>query len=285
MPRLTINTLVADMNHVIDGNGGWDETIAKFFERSIGEVVSSRLNPEDNRPGTLRMSNLGSPCERKLWYTVNQSDAAEPLRPATKLKFLYGDMLEALILGLVSASGHNLHGTQDTLYIGGIKGHRDGVIDGITVDVKSASGYGFKKFKEGGLREDDPFGYLSQLSSYVYAGHRDTPELVHPTIGAFLVVNKENGEICLDLHDLSEEVKGKEQEVERLKGMVSLTEPPPRSFEPVADGKSGNEKLGVNCSYCAFKDTCWPGLQTFFYSNGPRFLTKVVRAPKVEGGV
>jgi hypothetical protein len=43
------------------------------------------------------------------------------------------------------------------------------VIDGVTVDVKSASKYGFEKFLKHNLREDDPFGYISQLSSYVYA--------------------------------------------------------------------------------------------------------------------
>lgn len=227
------------------------------------------------------MSNLGTPCARKLWYSVNVPDQSETLRPSTKLKFLYGDMLEALLISLARAAGHDIRGTQDELRINGIVGHRDCVIDNITVDIKSASGYGFKKFAEGRLREDDPFGYLSQLSSYVYAGHK-ADQSVNSTLGAFLVVNKENGSICLDIHDVSDLTADKETEVEALKEMVKQEKPPNRSFAPVPDGSSGNMKLGVNCSYCQFKQTCWPFMRTFIYSNGPRYLVEVKRQPNVE---
>lgn len=278
----SISTLIEDIYAVIDGKGGWDSTIAEYFSGTIGEVVHSRLNPEDSQErGTLRMSSLGTPCTRKLWYQVNTPDEGETLRPPTKLKFLYGDMLEALLLSLAHASGHTVEGLQDTLYINGVKGHRDAVIDGITVDVKSASSYGFKKFKEGRLRDDDPFGYISQLSSYVYAGHKKDPDNVNPVVGAFLVINKENGELCLDLHEFSSEIETKEQEVQALKDMVTREIPPDRSFEPEDDGKSGNKKLPMVCSYCQFKQTCWPSLRTFIYSNGPRYLTTVKFTPNV----
>lgn len=277
----SISTLVDDLYAVIDGSGGWDATISNYFSESITSVLHSRLNPEEREgKGTLRMSNLGTPCARKLWYSVNLPDESEVLRPSTKLKFLYGDMLESLLVSLVHASGHDIRGEQTELNIGGIKGHRDCVIDGLTVDIKSASSYSFRKFKEGRLREDDAFGYISQLSSYVYAGHK-ADETVNPILGAFLVVNKESGEICLDLHDLSEEVKDKESEVEHLKEMSSGKNPPGRGFAPVPDGSSGNMKLGVNCSYCNYKNTCWPELRTFIYSNGPRYLTVVKNEPKV----
>ena len=39
-------------------------------------------------------------------------------------------------------------------------------IDGEVVDVKSASAMSFKKFKNGTLYEDDPFGYIAQLAGY-----------------------------------------------------------------------------------------------------------------------
>lgn len=277
----SINTLVDDIYAVIDGKGGWDAAIAEYFRENISEVLDSRLNAGEQPKGTLRMSNLGTPCARKLWYTVNSPDQAEPLRPDTKLKFLYGDILEALLISLTKSAGHDVTGEQDVLNIKGVKGHRDCVIDGITVDVKSASGYGFKKFAEGNLKSDDPFGYISQLSSYVYAGHKATPESVHPTIGAFLVIDKQSGKLCLDMYDLAEEVAKKDAEVSGLVEMVSGETIPERSFEPTPDGKSGNTKLGTNCSYCGFKDACWPGLRTFLYSNGPRFLVDVKRVPDV----
>lgn len=277
----TINTLVQDMYDVIEGKGGWDATVSEFFRESVGDVVDERLNAEPREGGTLRMSNLGSPCKRKLWYSVNSPDEAEALRPNTLLKFLYGDILEALLISLARAAGHVVTGEQDTLEIGGIKGHRDCVIDGITVDVKSASGFGFSKFEKGNLRNDDPFGYISQLSSYVYAGHKADPDGVHPTVGCFLVIDKQNGNLCLDVYEFKQELEGKEDEVESLKQMASEDSPPERAFEPVPDGGSGNTKLPVNCSYCGHKASCWPEMRTFLYANGPRFLIDVKRLPNV----
>lgn len=276
----TIDTLVEDMYAVIDGNGGWDATISEYFRKELGNVVDTRLGEEDQPRGTLRMSNLGTPCRRKLWYEVNRADEGEPLSAPTKLKFLYGDILESLLLSVAKAAGHDVRGEQTELSIAGIKGHRDAVIDGITIDVKSAAPYSFQKFANGQLRSDDPFGYISQLSSYVYAGHRDTPDEVHPTLGGFLVVDKVNGKLCYDEYDFSEEIQGKEEEAQRLIDMVA-GDMPDRSFAPVPDGSSGNMKLGVNCSYCSFKKVCYPHLRTFLYSNGPRFLTHVARLPNV----
>ena len=64
--------------------------------------------------------------------------------------------------------------------------------------------------------------------------------------------------------------------------MLSSLVPPSRGFKPEADGKSGNMKLGVNCSYCDFKEKCHPGLRTFMYYKGTVFLTKVERVPDVK---
>lgn len=56
---------------------------------------------------------------------------------------------------------------------------------------------------------------------------------------------------------------------------------PERAFQPEPDGKSGNMKLGLQCSYCNMKHACYPNLRTFIYSNGPRYLTTVVKTPDV----
>ena len=42
-------------------------------------------------------------------------------------------------------------------------------IDGIVTDVKSASSFGFKKFKDGQLAIDDPFGYIDQIKAYAHS--------------------------------------------------------------------------------------------------------------------
>lgn len=277
----TIDTLVDDIYKVIESNGGWDATVTKFFTERVGDTIKRRLEDEqeDSRP-TLRMSNLGSPCLRKLWYQINLPTESEPLKPNERLKFLYGDILEDLLISLAVAAGHKVTGTQTTMDIDGIKGHRDCVIDGVTVDVKSASSYSFKKFKEHKLREDDPFGYIEQLSSYVFAA-QDDPEVTDKKNGAFLVIDKQFGHIVLDKYDFTKELFLKRTKVKEVKEAVAQPSPPARAFTDEPMGKSGNMKLGTQCSYCNFKETCWPGLRTFVYSTGPVFLTKVVREPNV----
>jgi hypothetical protein len=277
----TIETLVQDINEVISGNGGWDTTLSNFFGTSIAETAYYRFNPsEGEQRNRLGLSSMGTPCSRQLWYKANNDGVEYQFQPHEKLKFFYGDMLEELIITLAKAAGHTVEGLQSTLKVGEITGHRDCVIDGITVDIKSASPYSFKKFKENKLREDDPFGYISQLSSYVYAGSKDGS--CHPTRGAFLVVNKVSGQIHLDEYDLTEEVQNKEQEIQDKVDMTKLPEPPERTFEAIPQSKtSPNEKLGVNCSYCMFKKQCWPDMRVFLYSYGPQYLTKVDKEPNV----
>lgn len=277
-----ISTLVKDIYKVIETGGGWDETISKYCSGLLEDTFNRRLSSsrEEHGAPTLRMSQMGQPCKKKLWYSINQPGGGSSLPPSTKFKFLYGDILEDLLISLAIAAGHKVEGMQDTLEVEGIKGHRDCVIDGVTVDVKSASSYAFKKFASGGLREDDPFGYISQLSSYVYAG-RDNEVESHPTLGAFLVVDKQNGTICLDMYDFGPELDTKVEEFQKIKEVVSQPEAPERSFTDEPDGKSGNRKLCVQCSYCDYKSSCWPELRTFLYSNGPKFLTKVASVPKV----
>tara|TARA_R110000782_G_scaffold3228_2_gene11940 strand:- start:30653 stop:31519 length:867 start_codon:yes stop_codon:yes gene_type:complete len=278
----TNDTLVEDMENVILGLNGWDETLGNQMGVDIAKVFKDRFGAPQEPRGYLSMSGLGTPCDRKLWYKINQTDLAQPLRANTLLKFSYGDMIEELALCIAQQAGHDVVGQQDRMEAHGIKGSRDCVINGMTVDVKSASPYSFKKFKEGGLREQDPFGYISQLSSYVYAA-KDDPLVTNKTHGAFLVIDKVNGHICLDVYDLTEEMKTKESEIKNIKEMVKQKVPPARGFEDVPQSKtSPNRKLGMECSYCEFKRVCWPGLKLYTYSHGPTYITKVVKELRVE---
>jgi len=278
----TIDTLVADMEDVIYGLKGWDYLIGQNMGTNIATLAKSRFDKPQEPRGYLSMSGLGTPCDRKLWYKINQTDNAIPLRANTLLKFFYGDMIEELALSIAQQAGHTVEGQQDKMEAHGIKGSRDCVIDGMTVDVKSASPYSFKKFQEGNLRGQDPFGYISQLSSYVYAA-KDDPLVTNKTHGAFLVIDKVNGHICLDMYDFTEEMKTKEEEITRIKEMVKSKTPPDRGFEDVPQSKtSPNMKLGMECSYCEFKKACFPGLKLYKYGHGPVYITKLVKELRVE---
>lgn len=277
----TIDTLITDMQAVLEGAGGWDEAVNDSFGKAMMNLMDARLNTP--RPtggkGTLRMSNIGQPCGRKLWYNVN-GEAGEPLPASARMKFLYGDVTEEVLLSLAEAAGHSVTGRQDVMMAHGIKGHRDGVIDGMLIDVKSASTYGFKKFKENGLRADDPFGYLPQLAGYLLAS-QDDPLVTNKTEAAYLVMDKQHGHLVLDTYDLSKEMEQMEQLIADRKEMVDYKTPPIRPYKDKAFQKSGNRMLDIQCSYCEYKKTCWPTVRTFLYSRGPVHLTKVVDEPRV----
>jgi hypothetical protein len=277
----SIDTLVQDIEETILGLNGWDSAVGEFMSKNIAVLAESRFKKPQEPRSYLSLSSLGTPCKRKLWYKINMPDTAESLGPNTLLKFFYGDVVEELVLALAVAGGHKVEGMQDKMDVHGIKGHRDAVIDGMTIDVKTASPAGFKKFKNGNLRKEDPFGYISQLSSYVYAA-KDDPLVTDKKRGGFLVVDKVNGDVCLDIYDFTDEFEKKEQEVSYLKEMVAADEPPERAFEPVdqkADSPNGNKKLPFACGYCEYKKACYPNLRKFVYANGPLYLTKVVKKP------
>lgn len=275
----TIDSLVSDIYEVLDKGVAIDVESCRNFGSRLADIIRDRLSPEQRIPrATLRMSNIGKPCDRQLWYSINRPGYEEKLEPYTRMKFLFGDILEEVLLFLAEVAGHRVEGRQDEQEIAGIKGHRDAVVDGTTADVKSASTYSFEKFEEGLSEDQDAFGYLDQIQSYVESGQND-PIVTDKKRGAFLVVDKTLGHICLDIHDKKDIPF--EAMYEYKKEMVASDKPPDRGFQPVPDGKSGNMKLGTNCSYCGWKKLCHPGLRTFLYSNGPRFLTTVTRVPDV----
>lgn len=275
-----IKDLPQDIYRVLEGGKLSDAGIKQFADK-LAALLHSRFDgSEPSKAPTLRMSNLGQPCERKLYYDIHQSENKEPLTGQTLLKFLYGDLIELLVLFLAAEAGHSVKGEQAEVEINGVPGHRDAIVDGVMSDVKSASGRGFDKFKYHALERDDPFGYLTQLGGYLAASQED-PDLQVKKQAAFIAVNKENGEIAVDLYDFDTDLDKWNETVTSKREMLGSDKPPLRGFNPVAEGAQGNMRLGVNCSYCNHKSTCWPGLRTFLYSKGPVHLTKVIKEPNV----
>jgi hypothetical protein len=276
----TIDTLIDDIYALL----GSDESIALTPElleaagADLQQLLKYRMEEERKAP-KLRMSALGKP-DRQLWYEVNSKVVGEKLTPNTFLKFLYGDLLELVILYLAEEAGHVVTHKQSEVELGGVLGHNDAIIDGVVVDVKTASRYGFRKFADGTLEEDDPFGYMEQLAAYCTAhGGLD---------GAFLAIEKESGKMAL-LRFPYEHLRqyNIEDVVEHKKEVLASPEIPDRCYAPKPEGKSGNMILGVNCSYCPFKFHCWSdvnggvGLRSFIYSTGPKYFTEVKVEPRV----
>jgi len=223
------------------------------------------------------MSNIGKGA-RQLWYDKRYGKEEE-LEGHTLIKFIFGDIAEQLLLFLAEVGGHSVSHRQAEVVLDGIKGHIDADIDGVTVDVKSASSYAFKKFQDGSLAENDSFGYIEQIAGYAKA--RDTA-------GAFLAVDKQSGHIAY-LPFTKEElgVFKVEDRIKYIKETINQTTEPERCYPDEKMGESGNRKLGVVCSYCSHKNRCWAdsnggvGLRQFIYSSGPVWLTNVAVEPKV----
>lgn len=251
-----------------------DDVIEEFGEK-IKDAVRSWSSPHKQTSG-LRMSNIGRPA-RQLWFESRSEDKKTFSAP-TLIKFLYGHVLEELVVLLVKLSGHSITDQQKEVSVDGIIGHIDCKIDGEVVDIKTASNFAFKKFREGTLQNDDPFGYMAQLSGYETAEGTDE--------GGFLAMNKESGELALYQPGPLVKINVKDK-IKSIRSAADLDKPPARCYNPIPEGKRGNMRLPRQCVYCPYKMECHSdanngyGLRLFKYSNGIKYFTRVVSMPKV----
>ena len=258
----------------------FDACVENFGE-NVKELMRNEFGGKKRDGRKLRMSNIGRD-DRYLWNVYNDVEKSDDIQGHTYVKFLYGHLIEEMLLFLTKAAGHEVTDEQKKCEVNGITGSMDCKIDGIVTDVKSVSTYGFRKFKDGSLAYDDPFGYIGQIKGYAYAEGA--------TKFGWLAMDKQNGHLTYLLYDsedtqapvhdlISYDIK---ERIDHVKKLVEQPTPPDVCYEPIADGKSGNRKLAVGCSYCAYKKECWPSVRAFAYSTGPRYLIEVHNEPKVQ---
>lgn len=300
--KKSIDTVIEDVYNLLSGtlksNGDVenkkkvevpDEYLTAFKE-NIGNIVKQRVEEaHQERVSGLRLSKIGT-RNRKLWYEMNRPEKVKESQPSpqTLLKFLYGDLIEELLLFLIKVSGHTVEGEQGEIEIGGVLGHRDAKIDGITTDIKSTSKYAFPKFEKGTLLQgDDPFGYVPQISAY---SKKD-----NSPFGAFIAMNKETGELAL-LKVGEIDMINPEARIEEIKDVLASSSPPEeKCYQPIPQNPkapNGNEVLHFSCTYCPFKEECWSdanggeGLRKFLYKKGSKkeitYFTRVEKTPRVE---
>lgn len=274
----SIHTIVPDIYKIVGSKDGWfDATLAEGFSRELGLKLVEKTLPRNKVP-TLRLSQMGPICQKQLWHSIHTPELAEAIPAYTRIKFLYGEILESLIIAMAKASGHEVTGEQDAVHVDGITGHRDCVIDGCVVDVKSAASRPFQVIKAGGM-EQDPFlcAYLDQLDGYLVGSSND-PLVTVKDKGYVLAIDKTLGHLVLHEHTLRETHIRKR--IEAYKGIVAREVAPLCTCTTVPEGLSGNIRLDTKASYSSYKHVCFPGLRTFFYAKGLVHLTKVVREPR-----
>lgn len=267
--------------------------LLRTFESNLGAHVLDSLKRRTEsakRRNSIYATELGEQCNRKLWYRRHEAEHASPLLPEAELKFLYGDIIEEVIVLCMEHAGINVSGQQDSVVydVPGtkyqVRGRTDAIVEKERViDVKSISTAGFNRLPPQGVLynvDHDTFGYRFQLSFYHHF-HED--KLSEPP--AFLFVDKQLGKIQVCQVRIVSKAALKKRALDIATVLDSGTTPVRRDSTP--EGKSGNRKLDIKCSYCPFKQYCWSdanankGLRTFLYSGRPVDLTEVVREPRV----
>lgn len=270
----SLDTLVEDIYSVLQHCDKIGEDLVNELVTDLSNVITNRLTQPTHRRDTLSLSSIGKPL-RKLWYDIKEPCEEKEEPPYKQLKFLYGDIIESLILWLAKVAGHTVTDRQKEVTHHGIKGHIDSIIDGDVVDAKSCSSRSYKKFEKGTLPEDDPFGYLPQIGSY----DKETGK-GHP---GFLAVDKVTGEVCLYRPDPDFDIPDTELIIKRCREALDKDTPPEQKCYPDEPmGKSGNRVLSKSCTFCPYKKRCWPNLRAFNYSSGIEYLTHVEKEPSVE---
>ena len=276
-----IDTLIEDIYKTIDEGLDKRKVNIDFldtFKKNMMASIDKFLFEKREDLTTLRLSQIGRP-DRQLWYDIKSDVKPKKIDAKTRLKFLYGEILESLLILLAEASGHDVSEIQKMEEVDGVKGHKDCRIDGTLVDIKSASSYSFKKFKDGSLATNDPFGYISQISAYAESAGDDH--------ASFFAVDKSTGELVLMPVESIHMINATDR-VKHLKEVLRSSSVPPKCYPDEPDGKSGNRKLAIGCVFCGYRDHCWSdanggkGLRKFKYSTGIRYLTQVHKTPDVQ---
>ena len=152
---MKIETLVEDIYSTLENEHTLSEDNLSSFLKGMEKVMREQMENrrEYTDKPTLRMSSIGKPT-RRLWMEFNNSKKDTPPKGSLLVKFLYGSILEELLIFLTREAGHSVTDEQKEVTLNGVKGHIDCKIDGELVDVKSTSDFAFRKFKLGTPRVD-----------------------------------------------------------------------------------------------------------------------------------
>lgn len=229
----------------------------------------ARQLQRESRNFRIRMSGLGRPLCQQL---MERDGYSEDMDYNSVLRFLFGDITEAIVMLILRESGCNIVDFQKEvkLDIDGttVKGTLDVILEdemGVQKvwDIKSASEWAYR-FKYGGgyekMKDDDLFGYLMQ--GHLYAEALDMP------FGGWIVVNKSSGEISVVEAPEWQDQDRKAYMADAKRRIKTLTDPDakvkkfPSEFEMYKNKgvpeRTGNKILAKPCTFCGFRKHCWP---------------------------
>ena len=253
------------------GRGEIDSSRLEDLIEQFGEDCKDSLRKQLSSRGDfrVRMSGLGRPlCQQKM----EKKGHTQEMAYNDIMRFLMGDLVEAVAVFVMKAAGVNVVDTQRQceLELAGnnVKGTLDIILDDgqeKVWDIKSTSPWSFdNKFSGRGgydvIKEDDPFGYIMQ--GYLYSEAQDMP------FGGWIAINKSSGE--WDFVEAPDDQKEDREayladarsRVESLEKDDTFKIP----FEETDESYTlkgekiftGNKLMPKTCTFCSFKEKCWP---------------------------
>lgn len=161
----------------------------------VAEMYEAACRARGRGKSHLYMSEIGHPCDRKLWLGFRGYPRA-PLDGRLLLLFELGSMIEDQMVKWLNAAGYEVTCQQESFvaHDGFFRGRGDGRVKNVTsrehiLEVKSASASSFKAFVDHGVRKAKP-QYYCQMQCYMgYSGLERA---------LFLVCNKNTSDVHVE---------------------------------------------------------------------------------------
>ena len=261
---LKLAKVISWLQKNMDGEVSMTEDTISTVCNDVADALRKQFASSTNRREfKVRPSNLGRPlCQLQM---EKKGEKGVAFSYNFLLRMILGDIVEAVLKGVIKET--NLEGYKSsqnlTTKIGEhtITGEADlSFDDGRIDDIKSTSDFAFRnKFVSwNALKEKDSFGYVTQL--HVYASATGKPA------GGIWAMNITTGELNrIESTDTKEEVSSILKEAEKKIDALVSDAPFERCFEDEPETFNrvitGNRKLGMECSWCKYRFSCWPNMQ------------------------
>lgn len=218
------------------------------FKTKVEEAIESRMFKQSKRE-YLGISGIGSNCPRSIWYSFRWVKDVEIVARLDRL-FSRGHKEEPIIIADLEAIGVHCHSDQLEVVAGNgyIKGHIDGLADGIPdapktthlLEFKTHNEKSFADLKKKGMKDSKPAHY-AQMICYMH--------LLELKRGLYVAVNKNTDE---RYYERIEANPSKAQELLNKGLDIVVAEYPP-------------DRIGNNtwweCKFCDFYDICHFGVE------------------------
>ena len=243
--------MIADrINHYLASH---DTTVNECVLAEVGALAQhifkrQFMTEPDTTAGTLRLSACGK-CPRQLAYHYhNFPQNGKTIDPRARMVFLYGDLIEMMVLELaklagcdIESSGLSQAGVGLSVDDHFILGHPDGTYQGRLVEIKSLTTYAYRDFEQGIISDI----YRAQINAYLEASLLEQCILigVNKDSGVLgeLLIDREPGIVAGVRHNLAQVMRSR----------PDLLPPAPERLDPNENGIYPWE-----CRYCAFHGTC-----------------------------